>query len=426
MSNALAISGVTAVLQSMLQSVYNDPSTSLGSVKVSAVAPDIVQNALGKGSDSASQVNLFLHQVTPNPGWRNVGLPSLDTNGSTRLKNPPLALDLHYLLTVYAGGDGEAEALLGYAVQLLFEYPVLSRNQIRSTLSGLPPTHPLRTLLPTSGLADQIEMIKITPDALGREEMAWIWTALKADYRLTYPFQVSVVLIQPQSPGVSALPVLARTVSAQANLLSGFPTLTEIAPPQSQPAACLGDTVTVTGNGLTGATAVVLTNARLGIQQTLTALLNAADSSFQFQVPNPALPPPQPNPTDLPAGVYLLSAQVPGATDILTTNSLPLAIAPKITSYPVGPLSSGSVTLSISCTPYLRTSQQVSLLIGGQEAIATPFKTPTNSPSFAFANLQKSGGHAVPIRLRVDGIDSPIIDMTKTIPVFSGPTVTVN
>ena len=62
MSNALAISGVTAVLQYFLNIVYNSPPATLGSVSVSAVAPDIVQSVLGSGSSSHLQVNLFLHR----------------------------------------------------------------------------------------------------------------------------------------------------------------------------------------------------------------------------------------------------------------------------------------------------------------------------------------------------------------------------
>jgi hypothetical protein len=48
----------------------------------------------------------------------------------------------------------------------------------------------------------------------------------------------------------------------------------------------------------------------------------------------------------------------------------------------------------------------------------------TNSPSFTYPNLQPTSG-AVPLRLRVDGIDSPIINMTSTPPAFTGPTVKV-
>ena len=70
MSNALALSGVTAVLQYFLNIAYNNPSSALGGVLVSAVAPDLVQTNLG-GVSAPLQVNLFLHQVTFNSGWRS-------------------------------------------------------------------------------------------------------------------------------------------------------------------------------------------------------------------------------------------------------------------------------------------------------------------------------------------------------------------
>src|SRR5271170_2430373 len=173
MSNALAIPGVTAVLQHFLNNVYNNVHSVLGGVKVSAVAPDIVQTSLGSGAHAPLQVNLFLHQVTPNAAWRNVGLPSLAADGGTVLKNPPTALDLHYLLTAYGSEDNHAEALLSYAVAFLHDNPVLPRAQIDAALTALPANH-FNDGLRLSGLASQIEMVKITPATLGREEMAWL------------------------------------------------------------------------------------------------------------------------------------------------------------------------------------------------------------------------------------------------------------
>jgi len=423
MSNALAISGVTAVLEYYLNAAYN-PGSVLPSVLVSALAPDVVQSTLNNGSGAELQVNLFLHQVTPNPGLRNIGWPSVAADGSTPLTNPPLALDLHYLLTAYASEDFLAEALLGYAVLLLHENPVLLRAQIRTALTpaNLPATNPLSPFLGSSGLADQIEMMKVTSATLGREEMAWLWTALKADYRPTFPFQVSVVLIEPQNSVVSGIPVLQRTVTAQPNLLSPLPTISAVSPPNGQPAASLGDVVTVQGSNLTGATGVLLINSLRGIRQSIASLSNVGNTSFQFTVPSPALPPPN----DFPAGVYVLSAQVTSGSDVVSTNSLPFAIAPTITSPFPGTLTSGpSVNVTVSCAPDLRVGQQASLLIGGQEAQADAFTSPTNSPSFTFTPLQPTD-HKVPVWLRVDGIDSPFIDMTQSPPVFPGPLVKVN
>jgi hypothetical protein len=421
MSSALAIAGVSAVLQFYLTNLYTGISALFGgSVTVSSKAPDLVQESFGTGA-SENQINLFLHQVTHNQGWRNECLPSTGADGRTRIGNPPLALDLHYLLTAYGSENWQAEALLGYALLMLHENPVLTRNDIGNAIAKLPlndPGNPLSTPLGSAGLANQIELLKITPATLGREEMAWLWTALKADYRPTFPFQVSVVLIEPQNPAISPLPVLQREIVAQPNILSPFPTLTAVVPPNGQPAAGLGDTVTIQGSHLVGASAVLLLNSLCQIQQSITTLLNVGNASFQF------IPPKLNAPGELAAGIYSLTVQVPSGSDILNTNSLPFTIAPNISTWSPGIIPSGSATLVVPCSPFVRPGQKVFLIIGDQQAAADPFTTATNGPSFTFPSLQPTGG-PVPARLRVDGIDSPVIDMTKTPPVFSGPLVQV-
>src|ERR1700693_6032747 len=312
MSSALAIAGVSAVLQSFLTNLYTGMSGLFGgTVTVAAKAPDLVQEALAPGSPE-NRVNLFLHQVTHNQGWRNDSLPSVGADGRTRIANPPLALDLHYLLTAYGSEDWQAEALLGFALLMLHENPVLTRNDIRTAVSKLPvndPANPLSTPLISAGLADQIEMLKITPATLGREEMAWLWTALKADYRPTFPFQVSVVLIEPQHPARSSLPVLQRDITVQPNLLPALPVILSVFPLNRQAVANLGDTVTVQGTNLNGATGVLLINPLRQIEQTVTPLLNAGNASFQFIPPNLSAP------GELAAGIYNLAAQGPSGPD---------------------------------------------------------------------------------------------------------------
>lgn len=332
-------------------------------------------------------------------------------------------------MTAYGTEDWEAEALLGTAILMMHDNPVLARSDIATALENLPslsPAHALSLPLATTGLADQFEMVKVTPETLGREEVAWIWSALKADYRPTYPFQATVVTIRSPAASLSALPVLLRDISAVPGLTTGLPALTAIAPPAGQPAIQLGDTVTVSGAGFTGSTTVQLTNPRRGYSQTLPATASTDGVTFQFSVPNPPLPPPQPNPPDLAAGPYSLSATFTVAGHETITNSLPVAVSATIDSTWVPPalVHGPNVTVSVPCVPYLRPEQDVSLLIGGQQAPADPFTAPTRLPAFTFAMLQPTSG-AVPVRLRVDGIDSPILDMTTTPPSFALPKMTV-
>jgi hypothetical protein len=220
MSTALAIGSVTAVLRDLLNNGVIDHNLTaiVGTdVVVSALPPDRIDAIDANPADRRSRLNLFLYQVTPNAAWRNVGLPSRNGEGS-RVSNPPLALDLHYLLTAYGAEEMHAEILLGYGMQLMHETPVLTRAAIRTALA-LPTAVPAGGDLPaamrnlfTSELAEQVEMIKIAPQSLNTEEVSRMWAAFQAKYRPTAAYQVSVVLIESRIATRSALPVRQRNV----------------------------------------------------------------------------------------------------------------------------------------------------------------------------------------------------------------------
>lgn len=427
MSTQLAIAGVTAVLQYYLGNIYfNLGATFGGSVTVSAKAPDIIQSEIGDGSSLQNQVNLFLHQVTHNPGWRNVGLPSLGADGTTQLKNPPLALDLHYLLTAYGSHDWQAEALLGYALLMLHQNPVLSRNEITNALTALADpgpnnpfsSNPLSTLLVTAGLADQIELIKITPATLGREEVAWLWTALKADYRPTYPFQVSVVLIQSPTDISFALPVLTRHIKARPIMPAQ---VLEVVPPKGIAAAASGETVTVQGENLAGSGTVSLTNARLAVQTTVLPS-SVGNSSLTFVLPtdSPATP--------FPAGFYSLAVLfLDSHGDVVqSTNSVTFPVAPTIANPAQASVTANAdgKLVTVSCNPRVRLVQSVSLILNGTSVPAQPFNDDANSLSFQLSPTFPTGAQFA--RLQVDGVPSSLaIDWTAKPPAFTGPTITI-
>jgi hypothetical protein len=421
MSTALGIAGVTAVLESMLNTVFN-PGAGLGAVTISALAPDIVQASLNTGA-TANQINLFLHQVTPNAAWRNVALPSLSPDGATTLKNPPLALDLHYLLTAYTPEDGFAEAMLGWALLTLHQNPTLSRAQVTNALGNLLNTHPLFTALQSAGLADQIELLKITPDTLGREEMAWIWTALKADYRPTYAFQVSVVLLQIPTSVSSPLPVFSRNITVQ----PGPPAvLYQVQLPANQAGAALGDTVTLAGQSLGGVTKVRLTNQRYGFQYQPDVTPSAVGATFvTFSVPN--------DPPNLPAGVYTAAALVTDASGntLQSTNGLAFGVAPAILSIPAPVISNtpAGTSITLNCTPQVQPQQTVSLAMGGASVPANPIPPPppasTATLSFLFPTPGLAPGPYV-ARLQIDGVESVVTwSASPPPPHFTSPILTV-
>lgn len=435
MSSALAIAGVTAVLRDRLNDglVNHNVSGVLGStVTVSVLPPDRVTP--GDGPD-ASQLNLFLYQVTPNVGWRNERLPSHDAGGRQRLSNPPLALDLHYLVSAYSGGDLHAEILLGYAMQLLHEFPILTRDMIRRALVPSPDVGldlpPALRALSDCGLADQVELLRVTPQSLNGEEMSRLWTATQSSFRPSAAYQVSVVLIESTQPTRPALPVLTRGpvdpasgrergIVVTPDLVPPLPTLEAVRPAGQQPVAQLGRTVTLEGHHLAGAAREVrLRNARFAIDVLLPATGDSASGRLDFVIP-PA------RAADFPAAVYEISARlVPeGEAAPRETNRLALILAPEITNLPLAVArdGDGDATLAIDFTPELRAGQQVSLLLGTEEIAPEGFVAPVSTLIF----IARDAAAGAPLaRLRVDGIDSPVADREASPPVFLDLRVTI-
>lgn len=437
MSNALAIAGVTAALRDLLNDglINHNVSGMLGStVSVSVLPPDRVVPSNGT---EASQLNLFLHQVSPNPGWRNEGLPAVDDSGRQRVGNPPLALNLHYLLSAYGSADLHSEILLGYAMQLLHENPTISRQSLRRALSPSPDVgavlSPALRALADCGLADQIEQLRITPEYLNTEEMSKLWTATQSHYRPTAAYQVTVVLIEPSRPARAPLPVLTRGavdpetnrdrgVAVDPSLVPPVPTLEAVVPFGSQAVVRLGETIDLLGHHLNGTERkALLRNDRFNVEVHLPSVgpseLRRQAAMLQFVVPTARA-------ADFPVGVYQVSVLVtrsretePLETHTVETNRLAFALAPQLTNLPLTATRDGAGTarFTIDFVPMLRKGQTVSLLLGQQEVSPEPYTGPVGSLSFVVPEAPL-GSHLT--RLRIDGIESPIVDRSVTPPVF--------
>ena len=425
MAGPFAIAAVTAVLKDLLNDGMNNHDLSaLGQVTVTALPPDRIPVT---AAEEKSQINLFMYQVSPNIGWRNVGLPSRGSDGQ-RLTNPPLALDLHYLVTAYGKVEFHAEALLGYAMQLLHERPVLTREMIRATLRPALPADvtlpPELAMIASADLAEQVETIKIVPAHLDTEEMSRLWAAMQAKYRPTAVYHLSVVLIDAGRPTKAALPVLRQGDDGRGPQASGaaippFPAIQSITFPAGQLQALLGDSVVVEGHhfalsaGQASQVTVVarLASALRGVAVDIPApLAQRGDQRVGFTIPD--------TPAALPAGVYGLTLAVtpnaPPGSDARVSNIAPLAIAPVITGglVPVARTAVdtitglGTATVDITCSPEVLPDQRATLVIGSKDVPANPHPAQTNALRFV-APLMAAGSHAV--RLRIDGAESLLV-----------------
>lgn len=428
MSSPLAMAGVTAVLKDLLNDglINNNDLAAIGTVTVSALPPDRIQT----GANEDNRINLFLYQVTPNQGWRNQGLPSIGTNGE-RLNNPPLALDLHYMLSAYGREDLNAEVLLGYAMELLHEL-VLSRDDIRKSLS---PSNPINVnLIPKDpdgrsavDLADQVEQIKITPNYLSADELSRLWTSMQARYRPTMAYQVSTVLIQRKRPAKSPLPVLARGekdkgIDSQPDIKApdpSIPTLRIITiqePTQNlmRDAAELGDTLILEGALLAGNQVTALFSHRLLANSLkLPVKAGATASHVEIELPkNTDAGAPQ----NWPAGPYSVSLQIDltGKPAILT-NVLFFALAPRISAAPVVTGGANNPSVSLQFFPEIRDTQRVEFFAGGDPFKPTPFVGGVSTLTIPLTGIKPIDG-PIPIGLRVDGVDSILVRDTRAKP----------
>ncbi|WP_267221358.1 DUF4255 domain-containing protein [Dyella silvae] len=419
MSTDLAIAGVTATLRYLLQQGFVDHVKlgAQGPVSVTAKAPDLIDTDQKNLPD---QLNLFMYHVTPNAGWRNANLPSRDNVGN-RINNPVLAVDLYYLITAYSQQELYADVLLGYAAQYLHEVPVLTQQSIQNALSPPPPEV---SFITPDDLLQQIEQVKIVPHVMDTEEMSKLWMALQTTYRPSVAYHVSVVLIENPQPATSALPVLTigevpagwkQSVGAivHADMLPPLPTLTAATPPARQSSVRLNEVLTLSGFHLAdGPATVVLTNTTTSGQTSLAAVATNA-ATLTVQLPTPAAAP-----DSLRAGLYNVQAMVGTGVDQHATNVLPLALAPLIeTMVTSGPVNAKVLTLT--CAPKVWQGQQVSALIGSQEVFpATWSGASTDTLTFTFDATPFSAGAKPWIRLRVDGIDSILVNNAVTPPQF--------
>src|SRR5437879_920152 len=130
MSNYLAVATVTATLQHMLDPIIG---TDVPGATATMVRPDAKP---GPGGVPPVGVTIFLYQIAPNAGLRNMDLPARSGNGNA-VQRPAAALDLHYLMSFY-GDDSklEPQQVLGSVVRYLHSRPLLTRKMIQDTVTA--------------------------------------------------------------------------------------------------------------------------------------------------------------------------------------------------------------------------------------------------------------------------------------------------
>ncbi|MBW4457247.1 MAG: DUF4255 domain-containing protein [Nostoc indistinguendum CM1-VF10] len=407
MSNVLSIAAVTAVLKALLENgLVSDPITaSVGDVIVTALPPD----RISVEADERAQINLFLYQVTQN---RNVDWLSQEfrskhsrMNANPRSPTPPLALDLHYLLTAYGAKDFQAELLLGYAMHLLHKTPAITSDIIENTLINVSTTNTSSGFsqalasVSVSGLAEQIGQIKLTPEFFNMEETSKLWSALQTHYRPSATYLASMVLIEgsnDKSEGLYIMPLSQPSIEQV------------LAPAKTDQMIVAGTTLVIRGKRLRGE----ITQIRLSNTETLLVPQEVKETQISLLLP-----------PDLYASVqgiqvvHLTMGNAGQMDHLVESNVVAFVLHPKITAFAAQVENSSdnlrTAEITVKFQPKVGKAQRVVLLLNEASGdspvsyffLVAPRTEDTDVITIPVKNVKPA---TYIVRVQVDGAESPL------------------
>jgi hypothetical protein len=184
MANVLAIHSVGNSIATFLRNTY--PTTVAGQAMPECAFAQISSGEMAGTIDDATRITLYLYSITANEYGRQQRPDKMSVE-----QQAPLGLDLHYLLTAWAGNAQDEQITLAWAMRQLYQYPILDAS----------------SLSPEPGWASD-EVVRIVPSELPTEEMMRIWDALDPSYRLSVSYVARLVRLDPDTL-TSVRPVVA-------------------------------------------------------------------------------------------------------------------------------------------------------------------------------------------------------------------------
>ena len=228
MSVSTAVGAVSSSLRNLL----------VGEMKLSPTVPVTILAPDEAGGDR--RINLFLYKIEENPFLKN-GDFGLKPGNSNVLVPPPLSLNLYYLMTPYARNDAQtgnstAHAILGEAMRVFYENPVIPQTYLDADLKTAR------------------EECNVVYNALDPEELSRLWTTFAQPFRLSVRYLVSTVQLDMLPAKEVPMPKRVRTVGVPGVRAPFQPPVVAGMTPANGTA---GAVVTFAGQNLTGWRATV-------------------------------------------------------------------------------------------------------------------------------------------------------------------------
>jgi len=280
-----AIRAVSTTLQNLLSNEMEDLP-----IAVTLLPPDIAPTVA-----TGRRINLYLYLVSENGYLKNQEIPGEGHPGA--YGNPPLSLNLHYLMTGFsdteAGDDRDlfSQETLGDGMRVMHDFAIITRDS--------------PYLAPE--LQHEFERIKISLQPASLEEYAKIWTALPtANFRCSVAYSVTVIQIESERPRRLSAPVQTRRIHM---LLVNRPEITSVyrtpllpGDPIGDARAAVGQSLTITGLGFKASKTWV----KLGDLEPI-GVIPISDETVQLTVPDAQYPADfdHPLPRPIPTGALL-------------------------------------------------------------------------------------------------------------------------
>lgn len=137
---------------------------------------DIILSPPPEPAAGAPLLSVYLYHIEPEPHLRNQPYLNVDT----RLRYPPLALQLHYLITALDDQEPTNQLVLGRILQHFHDNPYIREiggGPLDDSFGGNSPE------------------ARITLEMLTLEELSRVWQALRSGYQLSLAYKVQVVTV---------------------------------------------------------------------------------------------------------------------------------------------------------------------------------------------------------------------------------------
>ena len=185
MANVRAIHSVGSSVTTFLRNTY---PTMLDGRPMPACSFELLScGQLAAPIDEDTHIGLLLYRVTMNEHARQLRAGSSPRPAGT------LSIDLHYLLTAWAGNALDEQVTFAWTLRQLHLHPLLDAS----------------SLSPEAGWSRE-EVIQLVPAELSNEDVMRIWDAFDPGYRLSASYVARVVRIEPDEDTEAFAPVVAR------------------------------------------------------------------------------------------------------------------------------------------------------------------------------------------------------------------------